>query len=121
MWLTNRARRSGWEGFGQPEDFACPFGNRKVYELSARQTKSGSVCVVERLDDLTRPLQFVVVRAEGSVNDRQLRGVDRRLAEEPERAADRGLPAKPVGVLQVGVDAVDGRLDSRCPRGDYQV
>jgi hypothetical protein len=86
--LTNRALRSGREGFGQPEDFACPFGNRKVYELSARQTKSGSICVVERLDDLTCPLQFVIVRGEGGVNGRQLRGW---IADLPKNPSERSL------------------------------
>jgi hypothetical protein len=67
------------------------------------------------------PLQFVCMRAEGGVNDRQLRRMDRGLAEEPQRTAVAGLAPKTFAVSQERVDAVDRRLESRCPRGDHQV
>ena len=49
------------------------------------------------------------------------RGVDRGLSEEAEGAGELGLLAQPGGVVQVRVDAVDGRPDACGSGGEHEM
>jgi hypothetical protein len=55
------------------------------------------------------------------VQDVELAGVDGGLAVEAEGPSEMGLLAQPGGVLQVRVDAVDGRRDACGSGGEHEV
>src|SRR3954452_13316391 len=75
---------------------------------------------LEGHDDRARPRDLLGRRAEGVVDRRELARMDRRLAEEPERAREVGLLAQPAVVVELWVDAVDRRGEPGRARDQHQ-
>ena len=80
-------------GGGAGEQPLGALGDGEVDELAAGQTECVASSRVERGDDLVCPFEFVAGGREHGVQDRQLSGVDGRLAGESERAGELGLVA----------------------------
>jgi len=90
--------------------------DRQVDELAPGKPHGLTTGAFEGVDDAGGPRALLVARREDVVEGGQLAGVDGRLAEEAERARERRLRAEAALVAELGVDAVDRRIEARPPR-----
>ena len=108
-------------GTGDLQEPAGPVGDGEVDELAAGELEGFPAGGVECFDNLLCPGDFSAGGGEHLVQDVDLPGVDRRLAEEPERSGELGLIPQARRVVQLRVHAVDGGFDPGGPGGQHEM